>query len=335
MQKTVDEIKKRIEKLKDEEKVFVAYHFYVDGCASASILWRILKKYGVMCEFSPVTRGFEQMTIDRIKKSEPSRVVLVDYVPGDDFIAVLKSYNAEIIDHHTHEKELEQFDYFTSADNKVEASVSYLLSLVAKKIGVKDVTWLGKLGAFWDKCLESTEFFRENIYKDEMEKFLPYNLLICFTQTKGSEKLFQILNESATLEEAEEKIKGSDDYRRAKEAFDNELKDIKFSRKYFSDIKLNIFWIRTKFKHIRIFVDCITYTTPGTHIFVLDEGTRFKLSLRTSLEINLVDLVRELAAENKDFNGGGHPKACGAMLRNDNLEELMDAFIEKYRKMIS
>jgi oligoribonuclease NrnB/cAMP/cGMP phosphodiesterase (DHH superfamily) len=261
--------------------------------------------------------------------------VLVDYVPGDDFTAFLKNYKTEIIDHHVHEKHLEQFDYFTSADYKLEFSISYLLSLAAEKLGVKDVKWLGRIGAFWDKCLEGTEFYVENIYKDEINNLLPFNLLVSFSQTKGSERLLTMLNESSDIEEAMSKIRESDDYRRAKETFENELKDIKFSRKYFSDIKLSIFWVRTKFKHIRIFVDYITYTTPGTHIFVLDESSRFKLSLRTSSDVNLVDLVREIAAEDKNFSGGGHPKACGAMLRNENIEELLDKLIEKYRKKLN
>jgi nanoRNase/pAp phosphatase (c-di-AMP/oligoRNAs hydrolase) len=95
---------------------------------------------------------------------------------------------------------------------------------------------------------------------------------------------------------------------------------------------LNVYWIKTKFKHIRIYVDYITYTTPGTHVFVLDESIRFKLSFRTSLDINLEKIIKELAKEDKNFGGGGHAQACGAMLKNENVEELLNNFIKKYRE---
>jgi single-stranded DNA-specific DHH superfamily exonuclease len=331
MQEVIKEIVKRIEKMKKEEKVFVAYHFDVDGCASASIMWRILQKIGVMADFSPVTRGFEQIAVDRIRKSNPTKVLLVDYVPGDDFAGFLEKYQTEIIDHHTHEKHLEKFDYFTSVDYNVHFSVSYLLSLAAKELKIKDVAWLGEAGAFWDKCLEGTEFFKENVYKDEIDNMLPFNLIISLTQTKGSEKLFQTFNESSSINEAIEKIKAIDDYKRAKEIFDSELREIKFTKKSYSDVMLNIYWVKTKFKHIRIYVDYITYTTSGTHVFVLDENIRFKLSFRTSLDINLEKIIKELAQEDKNFGGGGHAQACGAMLKNENVEELLNNFIKKYR----
>lgn len=336
MQKKVtEEIIKRIEKLKNEEKIFIAYHFDVDGCASASILWRILQGFGLLTEFCPVTRGFEQVAMEKIRKSEPSKVLLVDYVPGEDFVRFLEKYNTEVMDHHTHEDFLEKFEYFTSADYELNDSISYLLSMAAENLGVKKVKWLGHIGAFWDKCLESTEFYREGAYREDMEKMLPFNLLVNLTQIKGSERLFQVLNESSDMEEALEKIKEIDDYKRAKKIFEDESKDIKFSRKYYSDIKLSIYWVKTRFKHIRMHVDFITYTTPGTHVFVLDENTRFKLSFRTSLNINIQKIVKEITKENKNFSGGGHPQACGGMLKSENIEELLSTFIEKYRKIIS
>lgn len=334
MQKAITELKKRLERLKNEENVLVVYHFDVDGCAAASILWRIFQQQNVISDFFPATRGFEQIVADKIKRKNPSKVILVDYVPGPEISGFLENYNTEVLDHHTHEEFLEKFDYFTSVDYGTSMSISYLLSVAAEELGIPNVKWLGHIGAYWDKTLEKTEFFKENIYSDEINNMMPFNLVVSLTQTKGSEKLFQILNESASLDEALERVKSNEDYVRAKELFDEELRDIKFSRKYLSDIKLSMYWVRTRFKHIRIYVDYITYTTAGTHIFILDETSRFKLSFRTSLNINLVDIIRELASEDKNFSGGGHPQACGAMLKNENIEELLNKFIEKYRKLI-
>lgn len=334
MQKAVTELKKRIKKLNNAQNLAVVYHFDVDGCASASLLWRYCQLNNINTKFFPATRGFETVTIEKITKFNPDKIVLVDYVPGEDMITFLKSYDTEIIDHHVHEKHLEIFDYYTSADMGISSAVSYVIAKTLDSMGIKDVDWLGKLGSFWDKTLEGTDLYYDGVYEKELEQMLPFNLIVSLTHTKGSEYLLEVLNKSSNLDEAVENITMLDDYKKSVDTFREELREIEYSRKEFPTIKLCIYRVKTRFKHIRIYVDYITYRNHGTKIFILDENTRFKFSLRTSLKINMVDIVREMSSENKNFSGGGHPQACGAMLVGDNIEETINSFIEKYKKMI-
>ena len=224
MQKTIAELKKRIEKLVDKQNIAVVYHFDVDGCASASLLWRFFEINHISAKFFPATRGFEIVTIERITKFQPDKIVLVDYIPGNEMIEFLKSYDTEILDHHTHEKHLEIFDYYTSADKGVTAAVSYAIAKTMQEIGLKNVEWLGKVGSFWDKTLEQTEFYYDGIYEKELDAMMPFNLLVGLTHTKGSEHLFEAFNKSSSFEEAIEAVTMLDDYKKAAEIFKTELK---------------------------------------------------------------------------------------------------------------
>lgn len=331
MQKFLEEVKKRLESALNYTNIAVVYDFDIDGCTSASLLWRFFKANHINATFYPNSRSFQNITIERIKNQNPDKIFIIDYVPDSDFANGLKNYNVTIIDHHSHESHLEIFDYITGADYNAVGSLCYLLYKSIKK-HLGNLDWLVKLSLFWDKALEGTEFYSEGIYQKEIEKYLPFNLVVCLTQTKGSEKVFEILNQSSSFEEAYKKVLELEDYKRAKETFDNEIKEITFSRKAFPDIKLNIYWIKTKFKHIRIYVDYITYQKEGTNIFIIDEVTQFKFSFRTSLDIDLVKIIKQLSSEFKNFSGGGHSKACGAILKNGQADEVINKFIDIYRE---
>lgn len=334
MQKTVKELVKRIKEALDSKNLFVIYHFDIDGCASASIFWRILEKEKVHASFCPATRGFEGIAMDKIEKVNPDKIILLDYVPDGEFHDFLKKYKTEIIDHHSYEERLEVFSYFTSAKFEVGASLSYLMHKAAEKFNIKDTLWLGRLGSFWDKCMEHTEFYYEGVYSKEMAEMLPFNLIVNLSQIKGSEKMFELMNRHKDFRDALEDLKKMEDYQRAKEIFDSESKEIEFSRKSYPDIFLNIYWIKTRFKHMRIYVDYITYLSSGTKVFVLDENTRFKFSIRTSLKINLIEIINTLKKEYKNLRGGGHKQACGAMLMGEEVDEFLESFIEEYKKQV-
>ncbi|MCD6547195.1 MAG: DHH family phosphoesterase [Nanoarchaeota archaeon] len=331
MQKVVETIKQMIKNLEHFQRVLVVYHFDVDGCVSASILWRIFNKLKINAEFFPATRGHEDIVINKVKKNGYEKIILVDYVPGEKLSKELMEYNVDVIDHHQHEKHLEVFNYLTTADFGYEVSTSYTLSKVAEEFGIKELEWLAFLGAFWDKCLEKTEFYKKGIYKEKMNEMLPFNLVVSFTQTRGSIELFEILNSSKNEEEALEKVKELETYKVAKKTFDNEFEKINTSKKEYKDISLEIYFVKTKFKHIRIYVDYITYSGEGTFIFILDEKTRYKFSFRTTFNINLVEIIRKLSKKIKNFNGGGHPQACGGILMGRNLNELIEEFIKEYK----
>lgn len=334
MQKVVTELKKKIKKMNGKSNIAVVYHFDVDGCASASLLWRYFQLNSINAGFFPATRGFEIITIEKISKFGPDKIVLLDYIPGKELIEFLNDYDTEIIDHHVHEEHLEVFDYYTSADQKFPAAVSYSMSRAMAGLGIKNVDWLGRIGSFWDKTMELTEDYYEGVYEKEMESMLPFNLVVSLSHTKGSEHLFDVFNKSSSFEEAVNNIKDVNDYKLADETFKKELREIEFSRKEYPALQLSIYWVKTRFKHIRVYVDYISYLKKGTKIFILDENIRFKFSFRTSLDINLVEVIREMNSENPKFNGGGHPQACGAMLDGENIEEIIGKFIEKYKKVL-
>ena len=332
MQETIKEIKKRIEKVFDKEKVVVIYHFDIDGCASASLMWRILQKNHKEATYIPATRGYEAMIARKIKKENPDKVVILDYVPSDELVNFLKNYDAEIIDHHKHEERLEKLDYFTSSDFEIGASLSYLLFKVAEKFEISNVSWLGYLGSFWDKCMESTEFYKKGIYQEKVDELIPFNLVVSLTRNRGSEKMLQLMNKSSSLDEAFENLEEIDDYHRAKKLFEHELRSIMFSKKNYPELQLDIYWVKTKFKHIRIYVDYITFSNEGSFLFILDEISRFKFSFRTSLELSMLNIVLQLKEKFENFKGGGHLKACGGLLDSQNVEELLSEFLKLYEK---
>jgi oligoribonuclease NrnB/cAMP/cGMP phosphodiesterase (DHH superfamily) len=56
--------------------------------------------------------------------------------------------------------------------------------------------------------------------------------------------------------------------------------------------------------------------------------------LRTSLDINLVELINRLKKKFPNFGGGGHKHACGALLLGENVEEFLAEFINEYSNML-
>ncbi len=335
MQKALDKLNEKIKDILKHNYVVIINDYDIDSCASASILWRILKMNGVNVEHLTLSKGVEKRILNKLKEKNPDKVVVVDYVPSKELTEELNNFSTTILDHHTHEEHLDVLDYYTTSDFDVKyAALSYWLYLISKEYEIKNVEWLAELGCFWDKCMENTEFYKENVYVTKMDKMLPFNIFASHTQTRGAEKLVQLFNNSSGIEEALDNIKNTKGYEKSFETFKHELGFIEASKREYPEIKLNVFDVNTKFKHMRVFVDYITYQNEGTHIFVLNEITRYKFSFRTSLDINLVRIIRTLSEKLPEFGGGGHPKACGAMLKNDNLEKFLEMFIEEYKKVI-
>ncbi len=335
MQKAVEELKKKINELLNFNKILIINDYDIDSCASASILYRILKTNNVEVEHLTLSKGVENRIIEKLKEKNPEKIVVVDYVPTEELAEELKHFSTTILDHHTHEKHLEKLDYYTTADfTKTYAALSYWLYLVSKEYNIEKIEWLAELGCFWDKCMENTEFYEKDVYKKKMDKMIPFNIFVSFTQTRGAEKIVEVFNTSSDFEDALEKIKNSENYKKSKETFEHELGYIEASKKEYEELNLNIFYVNTKFKHMRVFVDYITFQNKGTHIFILNEITRFKFSFRTSLEINLVEIIRNLSEKIPEFGGGGHPKACGGMLKNREIENFLKMFKEEYKKIM-
>ncbi len=335
MQKIAAKVKEKLEKIMDHKNIVVVYHYDLDGCVSAAILWRVFKKHNINAEFFPATRGYDSITINKIKSHGFDKIVFVDYFPRKDYANELKDYNVSVIDHHQHEDYLEIFDYLTTADYGNDVAISYTLSKVAEGFGIKNLSWLAFIGAYWDKVLEKTEFYKKGIYKEKIDNLLPFNLVASLTQTKGSIKVFEILKSASSLEDALEKIKELDDYRKANEIFKEERKKINSTRKQYPKLMLEIFFLKTKFKHMRIHVDYITFTEKGTFVFILDEKIRYKFSFRTSLDINLLKVIKNLSNRIPYFGGGGHIKACGGLLDDTDLNSFLEKFIEEYKKQLN
>ena len=316
------EIKKRIERIENE--AFIIYHFDVDGVASASCIWRVLKKKYINAKFEPITNGWEDVVIEKIKKHNPKQIVFLDYTP-ERIKEKIKDYQVIIIDHHEIEELPKSFDYFTSSKYEKGFAISYLISKTVEKFYDIECDWLGFLGSYWDKCLEKTEYWKENAYKKYMEKFLPFNLIVSLTKIKGSIRLLKIFNESNSLKEAREKVIESIDYKKAKEIFEEERKKIKIEKR--NGIK--IIYLKTKFKHIRIYVDYFTFTEPGTYIFVLKENGRTKFSFRSNK--NILKIIKRIEKEVEGFSGGGHENACGGMLKDENENIVIEKFVNYFK----
>ncbi len=336
MQEALQKLKEKIDSILEYNRVLIINDYDIDSCASASILWRILRMNNIEVEHLTLSKGIENKIIEKLKEKNPEKIVVVDYVPTKELTEELKNFSTTILDHHTHEEHLNVLDYYTTSDFDVKyAALSYWLYLISKEYEIKNVEWLAELGCFWDKCMENTEFYEENVYSKKMDKMLPFNIFASYTQTIGAERLVQLFNNSSDIEEALDNIKNTKGYEKSFETFKHELGFIEASKKEYPEIKLNIFDVNTKFKHMRVFVDYITYQNEGTHIFVLNEIIRYKFSFRTSLEINLVKIIRNLSEKIPEFGGGGHPKACGAMLKSNKIENFLEEFLKEYKKAIS
>ncbi len=320
MDKLLKEIKKRIDKI--EDGAMVVYHFDIDGVASASIIWRILQKKNIRASYEPATNGWEKVIVEKIKKHNPKQIVFLDYAPRG-YANEIKDYKVIIIDHHEEEPMPKQFDYFTSAKLKRGYAISYLIAKTAKKYYNMDVDWIGFLGSFWDKALESTEFWEEDAYEKYIDKLMPLNLVVSLTKVSGSKKMLRVFNESNSIEDVLEKTKKMDDYKKAKSLFEKEIA----SFNEFKVGKVKVIEMRTKFKHIRVYVDYLTFKERGILVFVLPERGRTKFSFRSS-EIEILPAIKKLEKEFENFSGGGHKHACGGMLKSSNYKKLIQRFAE-------
>jgi len=325
-----NEFFEKVEKILKEkvESCFVLYHFDVDGCGAAAYIKKIFYKIKKKAKFYPITRGrVEENLYEKILKRNPKQIIVVDYVPSKEFVEKLKGYNLKIIDHHVRESYLGE-NYITSQDYGINQCMGYLLYKIAKKYGINQ-KYIAEVSSFWDKTLEFTEFWQENAYKKKMKLFLPFNLLVSYTQVMGSRQLMEILFSAKSLKEAIERINMIPEYVEAESEFKNEIQ--RMEREEIDGIEV-LYINKSRFKHIRIFVDYITYTNDGTFLFVLKEKGRCKFSFRTTKEIDLLSIVKEIEKNVKGFSGGGHKKACGGMIKKEDPEEVIEEFVKLYRK---
>ncbi len=320
LKRILDEIEARIRKFANST-ISLVYHYDVDGVASAALVARILLKMNVNFKPIAVERGkAEEIAVERIKEYGLP-VLFLDYVPSEKAATELKGMDVTIIDHHIHERYLDRFDYFTSADIEPGYALSYLIYKVAQRYKVAS-EYIALAGCFWDKGLEKSEF--EYSYEELFERLLPYNLLVSFKQVRGAEILFHIFLECKEEKEAMERIRKLRLYNEALRTFQRELKRMKPEKRD----GVWVLFIKTKFKHIRIYVDYFTFKYKGTFIFAIKEDHRYKLSFRTNEEINLHKIVKKLVEEFDEFTGGGHKYACGGLLRSKEIEPLITRFVE-------
>ncbi len=321
LKQILDEIRKRLDKIEDD--ALIVFHYDIDGVSSASIVWRVLKKKMIHAKFEPITNGWEKIVIEKIKKHNPRQIVFLDYTPNEDMVREIKDYNVVIIDHHEEQKIPKNLDYFTSAKIEKGYAISYLICKTAKKFYDIDCNWIGFVGSYWDHCLEKTEWKED--YEKLIDKLIPLNLVVTFTRIKGSIRMLKIFNESSSLEEALKKTKELDDYKKAWKVFKDEIRS-------FKEIKrdgVGIIYLKTKFKHIRVFVDYFTFKSKKTYVFVLKEKNRTKFSFRSNKKIFWI--LKKIEREVPNFSGGGHDYACGGILRDDKEEIVIEKFVKYFK----
>ncbi len=297
------------------EDVGVVFHCDADGVCSAAQILKFLKRKGI--EVFLASGELEEKTFQKV----PGRykfVIILD-LPVDYHVSWLRRFSSGIvIDHHIPKKDLNSYGFFHYNPRFEEPekyiSTSEICYEICKKLGVRNIKWISRIGAVGDRSLRGG---------DKEEKAVEY--INAAKIIKGEDFLPKIVEILASC-------KNIDDFLSKKE-FETMSRKVrkeieKWIRNFVPDKEICFYEIDTPYSIISIVANELfdRYTDKTIIVYGFKDGV-FKISGR-SKKYNLGEAFHKAA---KGLGkGGGHPVAAGARIEGNKI----DVFIARLKRFL-
>ncbi|MBR9682266.1 MAG: DHH family phosphoesterase [Candidatus Aenigmarchaeota archaeon] len=307
---------------KIDGNVGIFFHDDTDGACSAALINSLLKQRGVRTTLAtgPIDKesfkSFKWIKVDYIVFTD----LAIDQYP--DWLEMFDKEKIIIIDHHPIHNDLNKMGYLyvnsrlTEPDKYISASQICLD--ICKKAGLEGKEWIGKVGAVGDRALEGTP------EEEKVAEIISANKSI-----RGPDSLIKIAKFMTTANSMDD-IMYTTEYQKPLELMEGELERqiTNFERNEIEDI--NFFEFRGNYSILSVLSSSLFDKYPNKTIIVyrINEGY-IKISGRSPNH----DLGTIFAKATEGIgNGGGHPKAAGAKIKEKDFEKFKKRVMELIRK---
>jgi len=293
-----------------EGNVGIFFHDDTDGACSAALINCLMKQRGIKTTLA--TGPIDKDSFEAFKFIKVDYIVFTD-LAVDQYPDWLEPFDKEkvlIIDHHPVHNDLNKMEYLyvnsriTEPDKYISAS--QICSEICKRAGLEGKEWIGRLGAVGDRALEGTPEEKEGSEIIEANK-----------SGRGPDSLIKIAKFLTTANKLDDLLYKTE-YRKPLELIRKELENQikKFEKNEIEDI--NWFEFRGNYSILATLSSALFDKYPDITIIVyrISEGY-VKISGRS----NKYDLGAAFTEATKGIgDGGGHPKAAGAKIKEKDFE---------------
>ena len=295
---------------KIDGNVGIFFHDDTDGACSATLINSLMKQRGVKTTLA--TGPIDKDSFDVFKFIKVDYIVFVD-LAVDQYPDWLEPFDKEkivIIDHHPVHNDLNKMGYLyvnsrlTEPDKYISASQICLE--ICKRAGLEGKDWIGKLGAVGDRALEGTPD------EEQAAEIIDANKSI-----RGPDSLIKIakfLTDAKNLDD----LLYTTEFRKPLELMEKELeRQIRnFEKTEIEDV--NFFEFKGNYSILSVLSSALFDKYPDKTIIVyrINEGYA-KISGRSN-NYDLGDIFTKATEGIGD--GGGHPKAAGAKIKEKDFE---------------
>ena len=340
--KTLEEIKERIIQSKNP---LILFDDDADGTCSFTLIYRFLQRgNGVIVKSSPEVKI--DPYISKVREYGPDLIIILDKPKIQD--EFLEEVNCDVvwIDHHQVQKKLNKNLFYYNPSEKGLTSTSAICWEIVKNKSPNDV-WIAFTGAIGDWNYSEKlkkEFLRKfpNLINKEYKtapeilfktsigklvKVIAFNLKGKLGDVKKSFRIF------TRMESPEEILNcttpaGKYLYERYKKINKHyEVLRDKALNAATSDLFLISMVAQPNYSFSSELSNEILFNYPDKIIVIgRFNGGFAKCSIRTAFDIDLRPII-EVATEGIGY-GGGHAKACGGCIEEDNFNQFLDKLRE-------
>jgi len=318
--------------LKKTDNIVILTHVDSDGVASGAILFKVLKslnfqKIDVLFP-NKGENGYSEGVRERIKKLNPDVLFILDLGSYKTKFNNIKSII--LIDHHRPEGVPENGFLFSSFPPPPYISTSYLTFLLFHNLNLNPKDYIGLIGEVGDYGTEVEVPLIDELFKKYKRKDVSYvsslvnsarrvknfDIDTSFKYLLESENFYDLLNDTPyklKLEEYKEIIKlDIDKWKRVKPFFIKQIAIIEIHSENLIHPIIAQIWKNILNKYIVI---CANFGYIEN---------RVSFSMRTSLDISLLDFLRNFLEPNIEEDlGFGHEKATGGIVSIEKWNEFI------------
>ena len=298
----------------------IYFHCDADGVCSAAQLYRYFLLRGMRCLLA--AGELEEGTFKKIGKSVDIACIVdlpVDHSPS--LLSHVRADSVVVVDHHPPKRNLNSFGILhlnpRFYEKNAYISASELVFEICSALGMRDVSWIKRIGAAGDRSIRGT--------KKEM---LAVEYIDAVKAIKGENALNEVVEKLATCKNLEQFLSVKKFETLAKKFKKEVEKFVLEGEKMARERDVVILEMDTRYSIISRVANEIFDRFPDKTVVVYScKNGIFKISGR-SRKINMGRVFSECAKN--VGKGGGHEVAAGARIDGDKIE----VFLKRLKKFL-
>jgi single-stranded-DNA-specific exonuclease len=321
------------------EKVCILYHGDADGICSAAMLYITLREKGIKSIAAlPLARGenpFSHSTLKDILSREPNRLILVDL--GSRTGSFPNEIKTLIIDHHVPQGDPDVdvfYNTYSEGNNKSASEAVYELAIILSTD--KNLVWRAIAGVIGDIGMKRVPRHLRKATKDESLSAVQDCVSLINAARRHAhfevKEVFELVVASDTPRRflASATAAGFDDFRH--EVYLDLKKNLKVPPIFKGRFALFLF---SSPHQIHPLIATIWAGKLKQYIIIAaNEGflpEKICFSIRSRLDVNLLDIIKELRTANEEMDYG-HEKATGGVVSPAEFDSLLEKLELKREK---